>query len=95
MSMPSTYNVLMSIKMKNLYMNKHPAIPYNDIALLPPSSEAIESIAILKACIPARAALATLKQAGELLPNQDLGRNGSSLCWWLLNIQRNGPRIKL
>lgn len=32
----------------------------------------METIAILKACIPARAALAELKQAGELLPNQGL-----------------------
>ncbi|MDD5124986.1 protein adenylyltransferase Fic [Methylovulum sp.] len=45
--------------------------PYNKLPLLPPATE-FESIAVLKACIPARAALAELKQAGELLPNQEL-----------------------
>lgn len=45
--------------------------PYNQLPLLPPASE-FESKAVLKACIPARAALAELKQAGELLPNQGL-----------------------
>ena len=49
-----------------------PDIPFNTLALLPPSAQAIESVAVLKACIPARAALAELKQAGELLPNQGL-----------------------
>src|SRR5690554_8038242 len=46
--------------------------PYNQLPLLPPVSEQIETVAILKACIKARAALAELKQAGELLPNQGL-----------------------
>jgi Fic family protein len=46
--------------------------PYNQLPHLPPASEIIDSVAILKACIPARAALAELKQAGELLPNQGL-----------------------
>lgn len=45
--------------------------PYNHLPLLPPVTE-FETIAVLKACIPARAALAELKQAGELLPNQGL-----------------------
>jgi cell filamentation protein, protein adenylyltransferase len=45
--------------------------PYNDLPPLPPAVD-LESRAILKACIPARAALAELKQAGELLPNQGL-----------------------
>ncbi len=49
-----------------------PSQPYNDIPLLPPPVEATESVAVLKACISARAALAELKQAGELLPNQGL-----------------------
>lgn len=44
--------------------------PYNELPLLPPSIELIETRAVLKACIGARAALAELKQAGELLPNQ-------------------------
>ncbi|GAB3373260.1 Fic family protein [Spongiibacter taiwanensis] len=46
--------------------------PYNALPPLPPSVEHTESVAVLKACIPARAALAELKQAGELLPNQGL-----------------------
>lgn len=45
---------------------------FNDIPLLPPSTEVVESVPVLKACISARAALAELKQAGELLPNQGL-----------------------
>lgn len=47
-------------------------LPFNEMPTLPPRVDAIESIAILKACIPARAALAELKQAGDLLPNQGL-----------------------
>lgn len=43
--------------------------PYNDLPLLPPKAE-IESKRVLKKCIGARAALAELKQAGELIPNQ-------------------------
>ena len=50
----------------------NPSLPYNNLPLLPPSREVVESIKVLKACIPARAALAELKQAGELLPNQGL-----------------------
>ncbi len=43
--------------------------PYNDLPLLPPSAEA-ETRATLKQCIAARAALAELRQAAELIPNQ-------------------------
>ncbi|MBT0727451.1 Fic family protein [Rosenbergiella australiborealis] len=46
--------------------------PYNDLPLLPPDEEVIETRKVLKACVKARAALAELKQAGELLPNQGL-----------------------
>lgn len=46
--------------------------PYNSLPPLPPGPEQLDTVAILKACIPARAALAELKQAGELLPNQEL-----------------------
>ena len=46
-----------------------PAAPYNTLPPLPPRAD-IESKAILKACIEARAAVAELKQAGELIPNQ-------------------------
>ncbi len=43
--------------------------PYNDLPPLPPTAE-LETKACLKACIEARTALAELKQAGELIPNQ-------------------------
>ncbi len=53
--------------------SKRPAVwraaePFNALPLLPPNAE-LESKAILKRCIAARAALAELKQAGELIPN--------------------------
>jgi Fic family protein len=47
-------------------------VPYNQIPLLPPTVESIETKPVLKACITARAALAQLKQAGDLLPNQGM-----------------------
>lgn len=43
--------------------------PYNDLPPLPPAAQ-LETHASLKACIEARSALAELKQAGELIPNQ-------------------------
>ena len=46
-----------------------PEIPYNDLPLLPPAVE-LETKPVLKRCIAARAALAELKQAAELIPNQ-------------------------
>ena len=46
-----------------------PSKPWNALPPLPPQAE-IETRAVLKACIEARAALAELKQAGELIPNQ-------------------------
>ncbi len=52
-------------------MTWQPDQAYNHLPPLPPIAE-IESKNVLKACIPARAALAELKQAGELLPNQGL-----------------------
>ena len=45
--------------------------PYNQLPLLPPHTE-LESRDVLKACITARAALAELKQAAELIPNQTM-----------------------
>ena len=47
----------------------HPEKPFNDLPLLPPNEE-VETRAVLKQCITARAALAELKQAAELIPNQ-------------------------
>ncbi len=43
--------------------------PFNDLPLLPPAGE-LETRTVLKRCITARAALAELKQAAELIPNQ-------------------------
>ncbi len=46
-------------------------LPYNQLPLLPPAVE-LETKAVLKQCITARAALAELKQAAELIPNQTM-----------------------
>lgn len=46
-----------------------PTKPYNDLPALPPMVE-LESRAVLKACLSARAAVAELKAAGQLIPNQ-------------------------
>jgi Fic family protein len=45
-----------------------PDRPYNDLPRLPPSVE-LETKSVLKQCVTARAALAELKQAAELIPN--------------------------
>lgn len=47
----------------------HPEQPFNDLPQLPPGVD-LETRPILKQCIAARAALAELKQAAELIPNQ-------------------------
>ncbi len=47
-----------------------PEQPYNALPLLPPAIDRIETRAVLKQCISARAALGELKQAAELIPNQ-------------------------
>lgn len=46
-----------------------PDRPYNELPPLPPAVD-VETYAILKTCIEARAALAELKAAGQLIPNQ-------------------------
>ncbi len=46
-----------------------PKVPFNDLPMLPPPVEVIETTEILKTCIKARVALAELKQAAELIPN--------------------------
>jgi len=46
-----------------------PNSPFNDLPMLPPQAELIETTDILKKCINARVALAELKQAAELIPN--------------------------
>jgi len=48
-----------------------PDKPYNDLPLLPPASD-VETKIILKQCVNSRAALAELKQAAELIPNQGM-----------------------
>ena len=45
-----------------------PERPFNELPILPPRCD-LETKAILKRCIPARAALAELKRAAELIPN--------------------------
>lgn len=49
-----------------------PEIPYNALPFLPPDLVRTETRRVLKACIRARAALAELKTAGELIPDQGL-----------------------
>jgi len=46
-----------------------PEKPFNDLPLLPPTGD-VETKAVLKACIGANKALAELKGAGDLIPNQ-------------------------
>ncbi|MCT7377901.1 protein adenylyltransferase Fic [Chelativorans salis] len=46
-----------------------PDRPYNDLPPLPPQQD-LETKAILKACIAARAALAEVRVSGQLIPNQ-------------------------
>lgn len=50
----------------------NPEVLYNALPLLPPDLETIETRRVLKACITARAAVAELKTAGELIPDQGL-----------------------
>jgi Fic family protein len=48
-----------------------PDHPYNDLPPIPPS-EVLETRPVLRACVESRAALAGLKQAAELIPNQSM-----------------------
>lgn len=59
----------MARKKKARVIGWRPDRPYNDLPLLPPRSD-VETKEALKECIAARAALAELKQAAELIPNQ-------------------------
>ena len=61
-----------SIKQENLTMRGGPwraDFPHNALPLLPPAVD-LETKAVLKRCITARAAVGELKQAAELIPNQ-------------------------
>ena len=48
------------------------ARPYQDLPLLPPKKVDLESKPVLKKCVSARAAIAELKKAAELTPNQSI-----------------------
>ena len=48
-----------------------PNRPYNDLPLLPPAVD-VETRAILKKCVGARTALAELRMAGQLIPDQSV-----------------------
>jgi len=48
-----------------------PELPYTDLPRLPPAVD-LETKAVLKQCVGARAALAALKQAAELIPNPSM-----------------------
>lgn len=50
-------------------MGWSPDVPFNELPSLPPEGLELEPKPVLKATIEARAALATLVQAGQLLPN--------------------------
>jgi Fic family protein len=57
--------------MSYLEMPWNPAKPHNSLPPLPPVQD-LESRVVLKACINARTALAELKQAAGLIPNQTM-----------------------
>jgi len=67
--MTSTRQFCMSIKSQVIDMTFHPNRPFNDLPVLPPAQD-IETKAVLKACIEARAALAELRVSGRIIPNQ-------------------------
>jgi Fic family protein len=52
-------------------MSYDPKQPYNELPLLPPGIE-LETKAVLKRCVAANRALAELKGAGDLIPNQTI-----------------------
>jgi Fic family protein len=55
----------------NLCMSFDPSRPYNDLPPLPPVQD-IETKPVLKSCVSAGRALATLRQSALLIPNQDV-----------------------
>ena len=59
-------------------MTFQPNLPYNDLPLLPPALD-LESVQVLRRCITASRALAELKGAGNLIPNQSILINAISL----------------
>jgi Fic family protein len=76
MSMMSTCVGFMCKKVENIDMTDSAPQwradkPWNQLPPLPPATD-LETKAVLKQCITARAALAELKQAAELIPNQTM-----------------------
>src|SRR5687768_8387300 len=69
MSMLATCPIEVSIERGLIDMSFHSDRPYNDLPALPPRED-VETKAVLKACIAARAALAELRVSGQLIPNQ-------------------------
>ncbi len=67
--MMSTYSEHVSTGMVSIDMAFDPNRPFNDLPDLPPVSD-IETRAVLRSCIAARAALAELRASGALIPNQ-------------------------
>lgn len=59
-------------------MSWNPQVPYSDLPSLPPRVE-LESRAVLKATVAARAALAGLDQSAQLLPNPAVLLNAATL----------------
>lgn len=53
-------------------MSWSPEVPFNDLPPLPPAGLDLEPKSVLKATVEARTALATLAQAGQLLPNPSI-----------------------
>lgn len=53
-------------------MRWNPEVPYNELPALPPVGLDLEPKKVLKAAIDARTALATLAQAGQMLPNPNI-----------------------
>lgn len=49
-----------------------PEVPFNDLPPLPPAGLDLEPKPVLKATVEARTALATLAQAGQMLPNPNI-----------------------
>jgi Fic family protein len=70
-------STIMDTKLESLAISIHsrpmpdPNRPYNDLPLLPPKEE-VETRAILKKCVTARTALAELRLAGQLIPDQSV-----------------------
>lgn len=58
------------LKNDNILPAWTPEEPFQGIPTLPPKNTDLESKVILKACVSARASIAELKKAAELIPNQ-------------------------